>query len=168
MRAKDFAPPRISLRLLHVWRRNFLVWRKLAIPSMLGNLADPMLYMLGLGYGLGKLVGDVGGLPYITFLAAGTVCYSTMNTATFEALYSAFSRMSVQKTWDAIMNTPVTLDDVLLGEALWAELRTHFSEAEIIELAVHATMCIGIGMGGTVIWENPHHTDTQNAKGEDK
>jgi hypothetical protein len=44
--------PRPSLRFVHVWRRNRLVWRKLAIPSMLGNLADPMLYMLGLGYGL--------------------------------------------------------------------------------------------------------------------
>ena len=74
MRAKDFRPPVLSLRFAHVWRRNFLVWRKLAIPSMLGNLADPMLYMLGLGYGLGALVGKVGGLPYITFLAAGTVC----------------------------------------------------------------------------------------------
>ncbi|MGH8731412.1 MAG: hypothetical protein ACREVF_06835, partial [Burkholderiales bacterium] len=120
MRAKDFRPPALSLRFAHVWRRNFMVWRKLAIPSMLGNLADPMLYMLGLGYGLGALVGNVGELPYITFLAAGTVCYSTMNTATFEALYSAFSRMHVQRTWDAIMNAPINLDDVVLAEAVWA------------------------------------------------
>ena len=43
-------------RFVPVWRRNFLVWRKLAIPSMLGNLADPLIYMLGLGYGLGALL----------------------------------------------------------------------------------------------------------------
>ena len=54
-------PPQISLRFVHVWRRNRLVWRKLAIPSMLGNLADPMLYMLGLGYGLGAMLPQVGG-----------------------------------------------------------------------------------------------------------
>ena len=53
---QHFAPPRISSRFVQVWRRNFLVWRKLAITSMLGNLADPMLYMLGLGYGLGALL----------------------------------------------------------------------------------------------------------------
>ena len=48
-----YALPRISPRLVPVWRRNFLVWRKLAVPSMLGNLGDPLIYMLGLGYGLG-------------------------------------------------------------------------------------------------------------------
>ena len=72
-----------------MWRRNFLVWRKLAVPSMLGNLADPLIYMLGLGYGLGAMLPEVDGVPYIAFLAAGTVCFSTMNSATFEALYSA-------------------------------------------------------------------------------
>ena len=132
MRAKDFRPPVLSLRFVHVWRRNFRVWRKLAIPSMLGNLADPMLYMLGLGFGLGNLVGEVGGMPYITFLAAGTVCYSTMNTATFEALYSAFSRMHVQKTWDAIMNAPLNLDDVLLAEAVWAASKSFLSGCAIL------------------------------------
>ena len=114
MRAKHFAPPQLSWRFLQVWRRNLLVWRKLAITSVLGNLADPMFYMLALGYGLGALLPKVDGMPYITFLAAGTVCYSTMNSATFEALYSGFSRMHVQRTWDAIMNAPVNLDDIVL------------------------------------------------------
>ena len=73
MNAKTLAIPAFSLRPFHVWRRNSLVWRKLAIPSMLGNLADPMLYMLGLGYGLGALMAEVDGRPYIAFLAAVTV-----------------------------------------------------------------------------------------------
>jgi lipooligosaccharide transport system permease protein len=129
---KQLAPPRISLRFVHVWRRNFLVWRKLAIPSMLGNLADPMLYMLGLGFGLGVLLPSVDGMPYIAFLAAGTVCYSTMNSATFEALYSGFSRMHVQKTWDAILNAPLELDDILLAEALWAASKSFLSGMAIL------------------------------------
>src|SRR3954464_13963402 len=119
MRAKDLRPPVLSLRFAHVWRRNFLVWRKLAIPSMLGNLADPMLYMLGLGYGLGAMMPNVVGMPYIAFLAAGTVCSSTMMSASFESMYSSFSRMHVQRTWDAIMNAPVTLADVVVGERRW-------------------------------------------------
>jgi len=104
------APPSMSLRFVPVWRRNLLVWRKLAIPSILGNLADPLIYVLGLGYGLGSMLPEVGGVPYIAFLAAGMVCSSTMNSATFESMYSAFSRMHVQRTWDAIMNAPVDLD----------------------------------------------------------
>ena len=68
---KYCAPPRLSWRFIHVWRRNAMVWRKLAIPSMLGNLADPMLYMLGFGYGLGSMLPDIFGTSYIAFLAAG-------------------------------------------------------------------------------------------------
>jgi len=127
-----FAPPQLSLRFIPVWQRNYWVWKKLAIPSMLGNLADPMLYMLGLGFGLGSLLPNVSGMPYITFLAAGTVAYSTMNSATFEVLYSGFSRMHVQKTWDAIMNTPLTLDDVMLGELTWAASKSLLSGIAIL------------------------------------
>ena len=127
-----FRPPALSLRFIPVWRRNFLVWRKLAIPSILGNLADPMIYMLGLGYGLGRLLPEVGGVSYITFLAAGTVCFSTMNAATFEALYSAFSRMQVQRTWDAILNAPVSLDDLVLAELVWAASKSFLSGLAIL------------------------------------
>lgn len=115
-----------------VWHRNYLVWRKLAIPAILGNLADPLLYMLGLGYGLGQFLGDIGGVPYLNFLAAGTLAYSVMNSATFETLYSSFSRMHVQKTWDAILNTPLSLTDILLGEWLWAASKSLLSGLAIL------------------------------------
>jgi len=151
MKAKHFGPPRISPRFAQVWRRNFLVWRKLAIPSMLGNLADPMLYMLGLGYGLGSLLPQVDGIPYITFLAAGTVCYSTMNSATFEALYSGFSRMHVQHTWDAIMNAPVNLDDVVLAEAIWAASKSVLSGAAILAII----WVLGLSHAPLTLWILP-------------
>jgi lipooligosaccharide transport system permease protein len=151
MQARHFAPPRLSVRFVQVWRRNFLVWRKLAIPSMLGNLADPMLYMLGLGFGLGALLPSVDGVPYITFLAAGTVCYSTMNSATFEALYSGFSRMHVQRTWDAIMNAPVDLDDILLAEALWAASKSFLSGMAIL-LIIWA---LGLSHSPLTLWIVP-------------
>jgi lipooligosaccharide transport system permease protein len=122
----------IDLNWFPVWQRNFLVWKKLAMPSLLGNLADPMLYMLGLGYGLGGLLHEVDGVPYLHFLAAGTLCYSVMNSATFETLYSAFSRMHVQKTWDAILNTPLTLRDVMIGEWAWAASKSLLSGIAII------------------------------------
>jgi len=135
MAAKNWTPPLFSLRFVHVWRRNLLVWRRLAIPSMLGNLADPLLYMFGLGYGLGRMLDDVGGMSYIGFLAAGIVCSSTMMSASFEAMYSGFSRMHVQKTWDAILNAPLTLDDVLLGELVWAASKSFLSGCAVLIVA---------------------------------
>lgn len=151
MNTKTLAIPEFSFRYLHVWRRNSLVWRKLAIPSILGNLADPMLYMLGLGYGLGAMLSDVGGMSYIAFLAAGTVCSSTMMTASFEAMYSGFSRMHVQRTWDAIMNAPVTLDDVLLGEAVWAASKSLLSGTAVLLVA----WALGLTQSWLALWVIP-------------
>lgn len=132
MKIQDFRLPTLSLRFIPVWRRNFLVWKKLAIPAILGNLADPAFYMLGLGYGLGGLLPEVNGMSYLTFLASGTVCYSTMNAASFEALYSGFSRMHVQRTWDAILNAPLTLDEVLFGELVWTISKSLLSGLAIL------------------------------------
>jgi len=150
-RAKDWRPPRVSLRFVHVWRRNFLVWRKLAITSVLGNLADPMMYMLGLGLGLGTLMPEVNGTRYIVFLAAGTVAYSTMNSATFEALYSAFSRMQIQKTWESIMNAPLDLDDIVLAEALWAASKAMLSGLAILVII----WVLGLSHSGLTLWIIP-------------
>jgi len=134
--ASRFAPPMLSWRAIAVWRRNLLVWRKMAVPAILGNLADPMIYMFGLGYGLGSLLPAAlpafGGGSYIAFLASGTVCASTMNAASFESLYTAFSRMHVQRTWEAIINAPLALDDVVLGELLWAATKATLSGVAIL------------------------------------
>lgn len=129
------ALPANASNWLAVWLRNFLVWKKLAIPSMFGNLADPMIYLFGLGLGLGLLVGHVDGVSYIAFLAAGTVGSSVMMSASFESMYSAFSRMQVQRTWEAIMHTPLALGDIVLGEIAWAASKAMLSGAAIMLVA---------------------------------
>jgi lipooligosaccharide transport system permease protein len=125
-----------SMRWWPVFLRNLLVWRKLAIPSLVGNIAEPLMWLVAFGYGLGSLVGQVRlgqeQVPYILFLASGSICMSAMNAASFEALYSAFSRMHVQKTWDGIMNAPVRLDDVVLAEMLWAAFKSLFTVTAIL------------------------------------
>jgi lipooligosaccharide transport system permease protein len=127
-----YSLPRLSLRFFPIWRRHWLVWKKVAAASVMGHLADPVIYMLGLGYGLGSLLPEMGGMSYMAFLAAGTVCYSTMNSASFEALYSGFARMHEQRTWEAILNTPVTLDDVVLSEILWAATKSLMSGVAVL------------------------------------
>jgi lipooligosaccharide transport system permease protein len=109
-----------EFRALHVVGRNFLVWRKLMFSSLVGNLVDPLIFLLGLGYGLGAFLPQIQGVPYLHFLAAGMLCYSTMNSASFEALWSAYSRLAVQRTWEGILQAPLTVRDVVFGEWLWA------------------------------------------------
>jgi lipooligosaccharide transport system permease protein len=129
------AMPANASNWMSVWRRNYLVWKKLAIASMFGNLADPMIYLFGLGLGLGLMVGHVDGVSYIAFLAAGTVASSVMMSASFEAMYSGFSRMHVQRTWEAIMHTPLTLGDIVLAEIVWAASKSVLSGVAIMLVA---------------------------------
>jgi len=132
MKTNHYALPQLSLRFWPIWRRNYLVWKKMAGPSILGHLADPVIYMLGLGYGLGGMLPQIGGMSYIAFLSAGTVCYSTMNSASFEALYSGFARMHEQRTWEAILSTPITLDDIVLSEIFWAASKSLLSGIAVL------------------------------------
>jgi lipooligosaccharide transport system permease protein len=126
------AAPRITWRFWPVVMRNWLVWRKLAVASVLGNIAEPLITLVAFGYGVGALVGQVDGRPYVQFLASGSIVASAALAATFEALYSVYSRMQVQKTWDGIMNAPVALDDIVFAEMLWAGLKSLFSVAAIL------------------------------------
>lgn len=132
-------------RVMAVWYRNFLVWRKLMVASLLGNFGDPFLYLLGLGYGLGLYIGDMGGIPYMAFLASGILCSSAMNTATFEALYSAFTRMNQQGTWEGMLATPVRVQEVVAGELVWAATKSLISGTAILIVA-------GL-LGGVQSWE---------------
>ncbi len=151
MTALIYRPPGFSMRFIPVWRRNLLVWRKLAIASVLGNIAEPMITLIAFGYGLGSLLQNIDGIPYIEFLASGSICMSVMMAASFEALYSAFSRMHVQKTWESLLNTPLELDDIVLAEMLWAA-----SKALISGLAILLVLFgLGIGLHPTTLLVPP-------------
>jgi lipooligosaccharide transport system permease protein len=145
------AVPHRAIRWLPVWRRNLRVWSKLALPSVIGNFGEPLLYLLALGYGLGALVGRIGEMPYMIFLASGIFCSSAMMTASFEATYSAYSRMAVQKTWEAIVTTPLDVIDVVLGEVIWAATKSLFSATAILMVA----WALGAASGGLALLAVP-------------
>ncbi len=145
------ALPPVWRRWVPIWQRNYLVWRRLFWAALLGNFGEPTLYLLGLGFGLGFFVGEVDGLPYLHFLAAGIVCSSAMQTASFEAMYSAFTRMNEQRTWDAMLATPLTLRDVVIGEAMWAASKGLFSAGAILLVAA----ALGVAGGWIALWVLP-------------
>jgi lipooligosaccharide transport system permease protein len=124
------------MRWIAVWRRNMLVWRKLLAAAVLSNLADPLIMLFGLGYGLGALLPSVEGMSYIAFFAAGQLCTATMFTASFESMFSGFSRMHGQKTWDAILYAPLTIDDIVAGEIVWAASKAWLTGSTILGVVV--------------------------------
>ncbi len=126
------APHANRWRFVHVVRRNYLVWRKLLGSALVGHLADPLIWLVGLGFGLGSLLPSVGGLSYMAFLGSGMLCYSVMNSASFEGLWSAFTRLKMQRTWESILQAPMTVTDVVVGEWVWAALKGTLSGITIL------------------------------------
>ena len=143
--------PRLRTGALAVWRRNILVWRKLFVPALLMNFGEPVLYLLGLGFGLGHFVGDMSGMSYLAFLASGIIASSAMTTASFEGMYSVFTRMVPQKTYEAILATPLEVDDILAGEMLWCATKSLFSGIAILAVAT----LLGVVSGWQALWVLP-------------
>jgi lipooligosaccharide transport system permease protein len=145
------ASMRISPVWMAVWRRNYLVWKKLAVESVLGNIIEPLFYLVGFGLGLGSMLPEVDGVKYIAYLAGGTICYSTMLSASFEALYSGFARMHVQRTWEGILNAPVSLEDVVFAEWIWAASKSFLSGMAVLLVAV----AMGLAQSWTMVFIIP-------------
>lgn len=118
------SPARFSRRFLRVWQRNVSVYRKTWKISFLPPLLEPMLYLLAFGVGLAVMVGSVayGGaeLPYLQFIAPALVAVAIMYNAFFETTYNSYVRMYYQKTFDAMLATPLNLEEIILGELVWA------------------------------------------------
>ncbi len=126
----------ISWRSLALWKRNrdvFLItWKTNFLPPFL----EPILYLVAMGLGFGALIQadiEYGGrsLEYIKFLAPGLIAISIMYGAFFECSYGSFVRMYYQKTFDAILATPLSLEDIITGEILWGATKS-FINATIV------------------------------------
>lgn len=127
--------PRPGLIALKVWLRNLLVWRKIMLAGLVLAFGEPFVYLIGFGYGLGRFIGDLAGMPYLTFLASGLLAASAMNTAAFEGLYSVFTRMVHQQTYEAMLATPLQVDDIVAGEMLWCATKSLIVSVPILAVA---------------------------------
>jgi len=111
-------------RAYRVWQRNFTVYTKLYKSSLVFNFVEPILYLVALGFGLGAFVKEINGMPYINFIAPGIIASSSMFATTSECTYGTYVRMTYQKTFDAILATPVNIDDLVAGELMWGATKS--------------------------------------------
>jgi lipooligosaccharide transport system permease protein len=106
-----------------IWLRNARVWRKHVMSSLVGNLGQPILFLLAMGYGLGRDIEVIEGMTYLQFIAPGLVASAVMYSAAFETTYGSYTRLTIQKTYEAILSTPLEVADLVLGEVIWAASR---------------------------------------------
>jgi lipooligosaccharide transport system permease protein len=119
-------------KAFRVWQRNFTVYTKLYKSSIVLNFVEPVLYLTALGFGLGAFVKEIDGMPYINYIAPGIIASSTMFATMYECTYGTYVRMTYQKTFDAILVTPVNIDDLIAGEIMWGATKSMFYGSIII------------------------------------
>lgn len=109
----------MSLLFLKVWHRNRRVWQEHIAASLIGNLGQPFLFLLAMGYGLKGEITHIEGLTYLQFIAPGLVTSAVMYSAAFETTYGSYTRLSTQRTFEGILMTPLSAPDLALGEVVW-------------------------------------------------
>jgi len=109
--------------VISVWRRNFDVYKRYFINRVINSTLYPLLFLFAIGYGLGGFVGSIEGIPYPKFIAPALIASAAMFAASFATTYGTYIRMKFQKTFSAILVTPVSFYDIALAEAFFGATR---------------------------------------------
>lgn len=121
-------PALFSLRFLRVWERNLVVYKKIWKVNFLTPLLEPLFYILAFGLGFSGLIDNVkyGGadLSYTEFIAPALIATAVMWNSFFETTYASFVRMYYQKTFDGMLATPLSLEEIIIAEIAWSATKS--------------------------------------------
>ncbi|MGH2663282.1 MAG: ABC transporter permease [Actinomycetota bacterium] len=116
--------PDIRLRSAwRMWQRNASIYRRTYKLNIIPNFFEPLLFLVAMGIGLGSYLGRLEGVPYIDYIAPGLVATAAMYGTSFEVTFNCFVKLQFGKVYDAVMSTPLTVEDIGLGELLWGTTR---------------------------------------------
>ncbi|MBI3989948.1 MAG: ABC transporter permease [candidate division NC10 bacterium] len=124
----------MTWRLFRVWQRNRDSHRKYFWASLVGNLGEPLLYLFAFGYGLGSYIGRIHGQSYLEYIAPGLLVSTAMFAASFECTYGSFARMVHQKTYEAILATPLSLEEIVFGDIAWGTTKALLNSLSMLLL----------------------------------
>jgi lipooligosaccharide transport system permease protein len=118
--------PSLSYRLYAVWFRHVRVYVRNLISNGLPPFLEPLVFLVGIGMGLGAYLNEMAGVPYLEYLATGLLMTTAMFTAAFECSFGTFIRLEFEKAYDGMLAAPITVWDLLVGEILWAGTKGFF------------------------------------------
>jgi lipooligosaccharide transport system permease protein len=124
--------PDLSSGARHVWQRNFDVFRRIWRTESLGIGLEPWIVIVAMGFGLGRFVELDSEQTYIQFLAPGLLAMFPMFAAIFECGWGAFMRLETHRTYEAVLTTPASVDDLATGDILWGTTRATFNAMYIL------------------------------------
>lgn len=106
--------------MIQVWLRNFLFFRKTFLVSLFWTVFEPLMYLAAFGFGFGRYIPPIEGLPFLDFYFPGLLCSTAMMVSYFEATYPNYTKLTYQRTFATMLLTPLTHQQILLGEVLWS------------------------------------------------
>lgn len=109
----------LPTRLGSVWYRHMRVYTRNIFSNALPPFIEPLIFLAGIGLGLGMFIKEMDGMPYIQFLATGLLITASMFTAAFEMTFGTYIRLTFDKVYDGMLGAPLTPTDLMLGEILW-------------------------------------------------
>lgn len=120
-----FRWPDVSLpEASRLWRRNVLAYSHSWQINILPNFFEPFFYLLAIGFGLGRFVDEISGVEYARYIAPGLAAVSTMYGGSFEVTFNVFVKLHFERIYDAVIATPLSPEDVVVGELMWSVTRS--------------------------------------------
>ena len=116
-------PP--SIRVVEYMAKAYSrTWR----GSMMTTFLNPVLFLLAMGVGLGSFIDKsgtaaLGGVSYLRFVAPGLAATAAAMTAAGESMFPVLGAIKWQKTYYAMLATPLRVTDVMIGHLLWIGIR---------------------------------------------
>lgn len=110
--------------LFAVWYRHARVYSRMLIANAMPPVLEPLFFFIAIAVGLAVYMNHaefvrMTGLSYTTYVASGIVITSAMFTGVFETTYSTFVRLTWQKTYDAMLSTHLSVNEVFIGELIF-------------------------------------------------
>lgn len=139
--------PSLGHRVFYVWLRNAVSYKRFMLPTFIGSVAEPLLYLIAVGLGIGSYMGLIDGIPYLNFIAPGLIVSTVMFACAFECTYASMSRMTMEKVYNSELVTPVSAEEIIAGEILWGMTRGMISGAIMLTIL----SILGIAHGWALI-----------------
>jgi len=119
--------PPLYRRLYSIWYRHFRVYTTNLLSNAFPPFLEPLIFLAGVGLGLGKYIAEpVGGVEYIEYLGTGLLVTTAMFTSAFECSFGTFVRLEFEKVYDGMLAAPMTVNNLIIGEMIWAGSKGFF------------------------------------------
>lgn len=111
--------PSLYKRITSIWFRHFRVYISSFFSNAFPPFLEPIIFLAGMGLGMGMYIQNMGSMSYVLFLASGLIVTSAMYTASFECTFGTFIRLEFDKIYDGMLGAPVSPRDLIIGELLF-------------------------------------------------